>query len=27
MGGMPGAMKKPNGKQTRKALALRKWDC
>jgi hypothetical protein len=27
MGGMPGAMKKPNGKPTRKALALRKWDC
>ena len=27
MGGMPGAMKKPNGKPTRKALALRKWNC
>lgn len=27
MGGMPGPMKKPNGKPTRKALALRKWDC
>jgi len=27
MGGMPGAMKKPNGEPTRKALALRKWDC
>lgn len=26
MGGMPGPMKK-NGKPTRKALALRKWDC
>ena len=26
MGGMPGAMEK-NGKPTRKALALRKWDC
>lgn len=26
-GGMPGPMKKPNGKPTRKALALRKWDC
>jgi len=27
MGGMAGPMKKPNGKPTRKALALRKWDC
>jgi len=27
MGGMPGAMKKPNGEPTRKALALRKWNC
>jgi hypothetical protein len=27
MGGMPGPMKKPNGKPTRKALSLRKWDC
>ena len=27
MGGMPGPMTKPNGKPTRKALALRKWDC
>ena len=27
MGGMEGPMKKPNGKPTRKALALRKWDC
>jgi len=27
MGGMPGPMQKPNGKPTRKALALRKWDC
>jgi hypothetical protein len=27
MGGMPGPMKKPNGKPTRKARALRKWDC
>jgi hypothetical protein len=27
MSGMPGPMKKPNGKPTRKALALRKWDC
>jgi len=27
MGGMQGAMKKPNGKPTRKALALRKWNC
>lgn len=26
MSGMPGPMKK-NGKPTRKALALRKWDC
>jgi hypothetical protein len=26
MGGMPGPMRKPNGKPTRKALALRKWD-
>ena len=27
MGGMPGPMKKPNGKPTRKALSLRKWNC
>ena len=27
MGGMEGAMKKPNGEPTRKALALRKWNC
>ena len=27
MGGMKGAMKQPNGKPTRKALALRKWNC
>jgi hypothetical protein len=27
MSGVPGPMKKPNGKPTRKALALRKWDC
>jgi hypothetical protein len=27
MGGMPGPMKRPNGKPTRKALALQKWDC
>jgi hypothetical protein len=27
MGGNPGPMKKPNGKPTRKALALRKWNC
>jgi hypothetical protein len=27
MGGMKGAMKKPNGDPTRKALALRKWNC
>ena len=27
MGGMPGPAKKPNGKPTRKTLALRKWDC
>jgi hypothetical protein len=27
MGGMKGPMKKPNGKPTRKALALRKWNC
>jgi len=27
MGGMEGPMKKPNGEPTRKALALRKWDC
>jgi len=26
MGGMPGPMER-NGKPTRKALALRKWDC
>lgn len=27
MSGMPGAMKKPNGEPTRKALSLRKWNC
>jgi hypothetical protein len=27
MSGMPGAMKKPNGEPTRKALSLRKWKC
>jgi hypothetical protein len=27
MGGVEGAMKKPNGEPTRKALALRKWNC
>ena len=27
MKGNEGAMKKPNGKPTRKALALRKWNC
>ena len=27
MSGMKGPMKKPNGKPTRKALALRKWHC
>ena len=27
MGGMPGPMSKPNGKPTRKALALKKWNC
>jgi len=27
MSGMPGPMKKPNGKPTRKALSLRKWNC
>ena len=27
MGGMKGPMKKPNGKPTRKALALRRWKC
>ena len=27
MKGMPGPMKKPNGKPTRKAVALRKWRC
>jgi hypothetical protein len=27
MGGMPGAMKDEHGKPTRKALALRKWNC
>ena len=27
MGGMPGPMKGKDGKPTRKALALRKWDC
>jgi hypothetical protein len=27
MSGMEGPMKKPNGEPTRKALALRKWNC
>ena len=27
MGGMPGAMTKPNGEPTRKKLALDKWKC
>jgi hypothetical protein len=27
MGGMPGPMKDKKGRPTRKALALRKWDC
>ena len=27
MGGMKGAMKKPYGEPTSKALALRKWNC
>jgi hypothetical protein len=27
MGGMPGPMTKPNGEPSRKALALRKWNC
>ena len=27
MGGMPGALKKPNGEPTRKKLALDKWKC
>jgi len=27
MSGVQGPMKKPNGKPTRKALALRKWKC
>jgi len=27
MGGMPGPMIGDNGKPTRKALSLRKWDC
>lgn len=27
MSGSKGPLKKPNGKPTRKALALRKWDC
>ena len=27
MGGVKGPMKKPDGKPTRKALALRKWKC
>jgi hypothetical protein len=27
MGGVSGPMKKPNGEPTRKALALRKWNC
>ena len=27
MSGMKGALKQPNGEPTRKALALRKWNC
>lgn len=27
MGGVPGPMKDSKGRPTRKALALRKWDC
>lgn len=27
MGGVPGALKDEKGKPTRKALALKKWDC
>ncbi len=27
MSGVSGPMKKPNGEPTRKALALRKWNC
>ena len=27
MGGVKGPMKKPNGKPTRKALAMRRWKC
>ncbi len=27
MSGVSGPMKKPNGKPTRKALALKKWNC
>ena len=27
MSGMTGPLKKPNGKPTRKALALRRWKC
>ena len=27
MSGVKGPMKKPNGEPTRKALALRKWNC
>ena len=27
MSAVKGAMKKPNGKPTRKALALKRWDC
>lgn len=27
MSGVKGAMKKPNGEPTRKALALKKWKC
>ena len=27
MGGVKGPIKKPNGEPTRKALALRKWNC
>jgi hypothetical protein len=27
MGGVPGPMKDAKGRPTRKALALKKWDC
>jgi hypothetical protein len=27
MGGVPGPMKDSKGRPTRKALALKKWDC